>query len=259
VIVEPRDWVKEPLQVLACGLGTQSCAMLFMVRDGLLPTPDIVLHAATGSERPETDALIEKARAFVEEVLGIPFVVVNSHRGALHEDYMKNNAIPIMGVRSCTVNFKIAPQRRFIRTIVGKGGPRGAVLAETWLGISTDEARRRTDSDVKWCAITFPLLDIHPTTREACIEMNTVNGWDVGKSGCWCCPYAGTSFYRELREQHPVLFQKALDLESNAEKAVMKRLGKPLRMGLVQGRKLRLLDEIVLPASSCDSGAGCFI
>ena len=49
MIVEPRDWVKEPLQVLACGLGTQSCAMMFMVIDGLLRRPDIVLHADTGS------------------------------------------------------------------------------------------------------------------------------------------------------------------------------------------------------------------
>jgi len=258
-MIAQRDWVAHPLQVLACGLGTQSCAMLFMVRDRLIPKPDLVLHADTGSERPETVALVEKARIFVEEVLGIPFVVVRSHRGSLHEDYMKYGAIPIMGIRSCTDNFKIAPQRRFLRTIVGKGGPRGALLAECWLGISTDEAQRRAKSNVKWCGITYPLLDIHPTTRGECIDMNTANGWDVGKSGCFCCPYAGTAFYQELREEQPALFQKALDMEANAEKAMMKRLGKPLRMGLVQGRKLRLLDTITLPSSSCDSGAGCFI
>ena len=140
MIIDQRDWVVDPLQVLACGLGTQSCAMLFMVRDGSLPTPDLVMHADTMSELPETVALVEKARQLVEDELGIPFVVVRSDRGSLHEDYMKHGAIPIMGVRSCTDNFKIAPQRRFIRTIVGKGGPRGAVLAQSWLGISTDEA-----------------------------------------------------------------------------------------------------------------------
>ena len=258
-MIAQRDWVAHPLQVLACGLGTQSCAMLFMVRDRLIPKPDLVLHADTGSELPETVALVEKARIFVEEVLGIPFVVVRSDRGSLHEDYMKHGAIPIMGIRSCTDNFKIAPQRRFIRTIVGKGGPRGAVLAQCWLGISTDEAQRRSESNVKWNQITYPLLDIHPMTRAECIELNRINGWDVGKSGCFCCPYAGTTAYRELRETHPTLFQKALDLEANAERRILERSGKPLRMGLVQGRKLSLLDTITLPSSSCDSGAGCFI
>jgi len=258
-MIEPRDWVAYPLQVLACGLGTQSCAMLFMVRDGLLPLPDLVIHADTGSELPETVALVEKARHLVEKELGIPFVVVRSDRDSLHEDYMKHGAIPIMGIRSCTDNFKIAPQRRFIRTIVGKGGPRGAVLAQSWLGISTDEARRRSKSNVKWNAITYPLLDVHPMTRAECIDLNHINGWDVGKSGCFCCPYAGTTAYRELRESHPTLFQKALDLEANAEQKVLERSGKPLRMGLLQGRKLRLLDEITLSPSSCDTGAGCFI
>ena len=258
MIVEPRDWVKEPLQVLACGLGTQSCAMMFMVIDGLLPRPDIVLHADTGSELPETVALVEKARKLMAQI-GIPFIVVRSDRGALHDDYFSHGAIPIMGIRSCTDNFKIAPQRRFIRTIVGNGGPRGAVLAQTWLGITTDEARRRSKSNVKWNELIYPLLDEHPMSRDECIELNKINGWDVGKSGCFCCPYAGTTAYIELRDSHPDLFQQALDLEANAETRVLERSGKPLRMGLLQGRKLSLLDEIVLPSSSCDSGAGCFI
>ena len=229
-----------------------------MVIEGTLRRPDIVLHADTGSELPETVALIEKARKLMEQI-GIPFIVVRSDRGALHDDYFSKGAIPIMGIRSCTDNFKIAPQRRFVRTIVGKGGPRGAVLAQTWLGITTDEARRRSKSNVKWNELVYPLLDEHAMSREECIELNHSNGWEVGKSGCFCCPYAGTTAYVELRESHPALFQQALDLEANAEKRVLQRSGKPLRMGLLQGRKLRLLDEIVLPSSSCDSGAGCFI
>ena len=82
---------------------------------------------------------------------------------------------------------------------------------------------------------------------------------EVIKSGCFHCPYAGTTFYQDLRLNHPTLFQKALDLEANAEKMVFDRHNKPLRAGLVQGKKLSLLDELNLPDSTCDSGAGCFI
>ena len=54
-------------------------------------------------------------------------------------------------------------------------------------------------------------------------------------------------------------FENPLDLEANAEKVVFNRSNKPLRAGLVQGKKLSLLDELNLPDSTCDSGAGCFI
>ena len=258
MLIEPRDWVEDPLQVYSYGAGTQSSAGLLWIADGLLPVPDLVLHSNTFTEMPSTERLIsEWARGFVENVLGIPFVVVESHRGSIYDDYFSKGAIPIMGVRSCTDNFKIAPQRRFLRSIVGKKN--GVLLAESWLGITIDEERRRSESNVKWCGLKFPLLDIFRVSRQDCIDRLQAEGLNVEKSGCFHCPYAGTTFYRELREEHPDLFQKALDLEANAERAVLERTGKPLRMGLVQGKKLSMLDSLELPDSTCDSGAGCFI
>jgi len=257
-MIEERDWVEEPLQVAAYGGGKQSSAMPLWIADGLLPKPDLFIHANTMAEMPSTENLIsEWARDFVENVLGIPFVVVESHRGSIYDDYYQKGAIPIMGMRSCTDNFKIAPQRRFIRSIVGKKN--GVLLAECWLGITTDESRRRSESNVKWCGLKYPLLDQMSVSRQDCIERLEQEGLKVDKSGCFHCPYAGTTFYRELRSNHPVLFEKALALEARAEKVILERTGKPLRMGLVQGRKLRQLDDFELPSSSCDSGAGCFI
>jgi len=253
-----RNWIENPLQVLSYGGGTQSSAMPLFIKDGLMPKPDLFLHSNTMAEMPSTERLIsEWARDFVENELKIPFVIVESHRGSIYDDYYKKGAIPIVGHRSCTSNFKILPQRRFIRSIVGKQN--GKLLAECWLGITTDEARRRAESDVKWCGLKYPLLDIISVSRQDCIDRLEKEGLKVEKSGCYHCPYAGTTFYRALRENHPILFQKALDLEARAEEVVLERTGKPLRMGLVQGKKLRMLDELELPDSSCDSGAGCFI
>ena len=48
--VELRDFKKEPLQVLSFGGGVQSFAMLLLIKEGLLPKPDIIIHSDTGSE-----------------------------------------------------------------------------------------------------------------------------------------------------------------------------------------------------------------
>ena len=256
--IQIRNYIESPLQVYSYGGGTQSSAGLLWIADGLLPKPDLVIHSDTMAEMPSTEALISDwARDYTEDVLGIPFVVVRSHRGSIYDDYFRKGAIPLMGIRSCTANFKIAPQRRFIRSIVGKQN--GVLLAECWLGITTDEERRRTKSDVKWCGLKYPLLDIMSVSRQDCIDRLVEEGLHVSKSGCYHCPYAGTTFYRSLRDEHPDLFQKALDLEANAERVVLERRGVPLRMGLVQGKKLSMLDDLELPDSTCDSGAGCFI
>jgi len=250
-MIQERDWLKYPLQVLSYGGGTQSTAMLLMIANGSLPKPDIVIHADTGSELPETIEFIKTAKDFTENELKIPFVIVKSHLGKLHEDYIRLNAIPIIGFRSCTVKFKIRPQRKLIRSIVGNKN--GKLLAECWLGITTEEANRRTESDVKWCGIRYPLLDEIPTTRNECIEMNTLAGWDVGKSGCFCCPYSGGKTWLELKNNHPDLFQISIDMEENVKEK------RNWRRGLYQDLPLSELSEITLPESACDSGAGCFI
>lgn len=252
------DFVKNPLQVLSYGGGVQSTAMLLFIKDGLLPKPDIIIHADTGAEMPETIDHINKwVIPFCRDELDIPFIIVKSHRGSIYDDYMKIGAIPLMGFRSCTDNFKIAPQRRAIREIVGNKN--GVLIAQCWLGITTDEEKRRAKSNVKWCGITYPLLDDYRVSRQDCLNRLKKENLEVIKSGCFHCPYAGTTFYQDLRLNHPTLFQKALDLEANAEKMVFDRHNKPLRAGLVQGKKLSLLDELNLPDSTCDSGAGCFI
>lgn len=232
--------------------------MLLYVKDGLLPKPDVVIHADTGSEMPETVEHVHNwAIPFCED-LGIDFRIVRSHRGTIYDDYFQAGTIPVIGFRSCTDNFKIMPQRREIRKIVGQG-KRGELLASCWLGITTDEERRRTDSSVKWCSISYPLLDDYRVSRADCLDRLQLEGLDVIKSGCFHCPYAGSNFYRSLRESHPDLFEKAILLEANAERRILERTGKELRSGLVWGKKLRLLDDYHVDDATCDSGAGCFI
>jgi len=247
---QDRDFSNEQLNVLSYGGGTQSTAMLILIKLGYITKPDIVIHADTGSELPETIEFIEIAKKYVEDVLKIPFAIVKSHRGSLHEDYMKNGNIPIIGSRSCTSNFKILPQRRLIRAIVGR---KNKHLANTMLGITTDEEKRRTEGDVQWLKLTYPLLDEFKYTRKECILLNNLNGWDVKKSGCFVCPFQGGKAWLELKNNHPKLFQIAVEME---EKKFKIKGGK---LGLYQERPLSDLQNITLEESKCDNGAGCFI
>lgn len=246
-----RDYAKHPLEILSYGGGTQSTAMLVLIQKGILPKPDLVIHADTGSEMPETVEFMKTAENLCDS-LGIPFVIVSSHRGSLHEDYMSIGSLPVMGTRSCTSNFKIRPQRRYVRKIVGKR--RKKVLCKMWLGITTDEAHRRSASDVMWTELTYPLLDMHPITRLEAIGINEDAGLKVGKSGCFCCPYAGSKHWLSLRDDHPELFAIALEME---QKKFDQRGGK---LGLFQTNKLADLDSFKPKKDSkCDTGAGCFL
>jgi hypothetical protein len=255
-----RDYVKEPLEVLSYGGGTQSTAMLVLIKQGKLPKPDLVLHADTGSEMPETVAFIEIAKKLCEEI-EVPFEVVTSPRGSLHEDYMRLKAIPIIGIRSCTSTFKIKPQRRFIRKIVGNKN--GKVLANMWLGITTDEARRRVDkSDVQWTGLRYPLLDEYPMTRKDCIQINEEAGLKVGKSGCFCCPYAGSSHWHKLKNDYPELFAIAMEMEKikdefRGEGRGLSRKGK-LKDLLNQTSIFDFFEDNT--SSGCDDASGgCFL
>jgi hypothetical protein len=256
-----RDYEKEPLQVLSLGGGVQSTAMLLMIRDGKLPMPDIAIHSDTGSEMPYTEEVIHYCADLCSEI-GLRFEIVRSHRGRLHEDYMRLETVPVVGVRSCTMNFKVFPQRRLIREIVGKKN--GVLLAESWLGITTDERRRRVKSDMKWIGNKFPLLDIVPTSRRECLELLKNEGLDIKKSGCFCCPYSGAKGFIKLRREFPELFKICIEMEEIYHQRWGK--GKSLTPGISTLKSLEMPslfsfgpEVIQIEESQCDSSGGCFL
>lgn len=258
-IIKQRDFEKDPLQVLSFGGGVQSTAMILLIKEGVLPKPDIIIHSDTGSEMPYTIELIEKIKPIIEE-LGIPFQIVTSHFGKLHEAYKSKSTVPVVGIRSCTVNFKILPQRRFIRSIVGNKN--GKLLCECWLGITTDEANRKIDSELKWIGNKFPLLD-HNISRKDCIKINKKYNLDVKKSGCFCCPYGGKKWFISLYRNHPDLFKICEEMETAYQKKFRKDVGLVPTIKDIKNLKFHDLfsfgsETITLDESNCDSG-GCFL
>jgi 3'-phosphoadenosine 5'-phosphosulfate sulfotransferase (PAPS reductase)/FAD synthetase len=255
-----RDYQKSPLQVLSFGGGVQSTAMVLLIKEGKLPKPDLIIHSDTGSEMPHTEPII-KAIENISNELNIPFKIVKSHRGRLHQDYINRSTVPVVGIRSCTLNFKVFPQRREIRKIVGNN--KGVLLAECWLGITTDEEKRRIDSDLKWIGNKFPLLDDYRLSRKDCLEICIKHNLNVKKSGCFCCPYQGKKGFINLYRNHPDLFDICLTMEKNYQNRF--KVKKSLTPNLSTLKDLQISDlftfggEIIQEdESNCNSG-GCFL
>jgi len=206
-----RDYIKQPLQIFSFGGGVQSTAIFCLILEGRLPRPDLIIHADTGSEMPYTLTHIQKIKALCLEN-GLPFEVVRSHRGALHEHYASKNILPILGFRSCTGVFKVDVINRRVRQIVGHKN--GQVLAVSWIGISLDEAQRRSEPNRKWMGLSYPLLDEVPMTRRQCVSLIEKHDLTTQKSGCWLCPYGGLKHFKKLKVEHPNLFQICLDMEA---------------------------------------------
>ena len=238
-----------PFQVASWGMGVQSTCFPYMVQDGLLEGFDLMAVSDTGSERPESLAMLEPMRRMVEG-MGLEFRVAHSHLGKLHEYYQSKGAIPMIGAKHCTAKFKIRPIRRVIREYVGNGA--GKQLAEVWLGITTDEKHRAGESDVKWITNRYPLLELG-WSRQDCVDYLESKGVAVRKSGCFMCPYQNGDEWLDVRDNHPSLWQASLDLE-DAYFTERPQRWKGLRY---DGKRLR--DDLESFASSkCDSG-GCFI
>lgn len=254
--IEKRDWEKQPLQVLSCGFGSQSAAMVFLSIDGLIPRPDIIIHSDTGSEMPYTLELIEHMKPIIQAEK-IPLVIVADERYPLHESYKKTGRLPIVGFRSCTTRFKVEPCNQYIRKIVGDKN--GVHLSTTWIGITTDELRRERKSKLKWNQLSYPLLNILRWSRERCDKYLSTKGMKVRKSSCFCCPYQGVKGFWNLKTEFPELFKECLEMEKQYFLTRPER-----RYGLLPNiRRLESMNQDGLEKwgveIKCSPAGGCFL
>jgi len=205
------------------GAGVQSTAIALLIRDGMLPKPDVAIFADTGWEPAAVyDQVDRLAQVYADA--GVEFYrVANGHlRNDAIDPEHRYASIPYfvrnpdgsdgMGRRQCTSEYKLAPITRKIRELLGAKAPdfrrvpKGRV-AEQWVGFSTDEvqrANRRKDSQgVSYLTTRYPLLDLG-MSRTDCEKYLQDAGWGhTVKSACIGCPFHGNAQWRELRDNHP--------------------------------------------------------
>lgn len=259
------------LEVLSYGGGVQSTALILMAIDGRIAKPDVVIFSDTGSELPSTYETVSKVEALCAAA-AIKFETVKNlfgeqtaHPGSrpLHEWYAAYGRLPMVGNPRCTYNFKIYPVRRLVKTMVDR--TQAKPWSSQWLGITTDEASRVRESDVKWLENKFPLIDLN-MSRQDCADYIKKHypELSVSKSGCFMCPYQSAKKWIRLKVEHPKLFSIARDMEVRAKANGVKRGLWGARSIIAFDHDVRLEDfgfEIGQPLyddASCDSG-GCFL
>jgi hypothetical protein len=221
-------------RVLSFGAGVQTTALAIMIAEHKLDV-DAVVFADTGAEKPETYSYLEDYTKPLLRSVGVEFITVKSgiEGGVnLYEYYLSHQNIPSVQYRRCTDLFKLRP----IHKLIGK-------KCIQLIGFSADETGRAENAKNKKRK-RFPLIEMgmHSADSRTLIQNY---GWPIPlKSSCFVCMFQRFPEWNWLKNNHPELFQKALDLEStfHRRKPQMKN-----KMGLLSGTPLWRLKEGLQP------------
>lgn len=228
------------LRVLSLGAGRQSTALYLMCCDGVFgdERPTVAIFADTGDEPSDTYAHLERLERDFGRVLPIHRV----GKGYSLSDAARRSigsrqrwpSIPLhvgrsgesggMLHRQCTKEFKVEPIEKEIRRLLGveKGRrvPKG-VLVESWQGISRDEVVRMKDNRRPWAVNRYPLVYDRPMTARDCEAYNADRGYPAPKSACVFCPYTDNARWRDMKQNRPADFARAVAFDRDVRSGLM--------------------------------------
>lgn len=217
-------------QVMSYGGGKQSVAMCLLVAQGKLPRPDIIVMADTGREATATWDYLERVVQPMLKPLGLE-VEIAPHNLATVDMYGTKGDLLIpaytnqSGERGklptfCSNEWKQRVVMRYLRS-------RGVKECDIWLGFSYDEAERCKPSGANWFHRVYPLIDglmehYIPwglgnslyMSRADCVELvKAAEMPEPPKSSCYMCPHRRNNQWRDLRDNYPEDFEKAIQVE----------------------------------------------
>ena len=190
---------------------------------------DLVLFADTGAEQPHTYTHLDIMNQWLKEhkLPCITCVYKTSQNGCrltLEQECLSSGSLPSIayGHKKCSLKHKIAPQDKFCNhhadcRSVWRSGKR----VIKFIGYDAGELKRRDKLLIRDLADTkynklYPLIE-WGWNREDCIRVIAEAGLpQPGKSSCFFCPNMKETEIIHLRDYHPDLFQRALDIEGNA-------------------------------------------
>lgn len=231
-------------EAISFGAGVNSVAMTIMLVDKGWRGP--IVFADPGAEYPETYCYLDMFNERWLRPRGLEITTISpatmpelyppSYRRLLETRCLECQVVPLVAIRWCTIEYKRLPIRKHTN-------------AETYLlGFSMEEAwraeRRQDDTTV------FPLID-RLIDRDGCKDIIRGAGLPLPrKSGCFFCPFQRRAEWRALYDQHPDLFQRAVDMEAGARERNPRRppvqLGMSLRLPLAVARD-RWDNQLELP------------
>jgi hypothetical protein len=221
-----------PVLAVADGVGVDSTAMLIgLQRLGIVP--DVVLHADTGDEHPETVAYRQIRRAWLRSV-GFPDLTmvqrVPSRPGkfglsyrTLGENCVVNRTLPSLafGRKACSSKWKIAPQNKWMKQWAPaldawRHGQKVVKFIGYDAGKQDSRRAHRLRSDDKYDYI-YPLREWGWDRERAIAEIIAAGVPVPRKSACIYCPASKPHEIAELVRDHPDLADYIVQIEETAQ------------------------------------------
>lgn len=213
------DGVKE-WNVISCGGGVQSTAMIALVYSEKLPKPDLVLMVDTGYEKRGTLDYAQKVLIPACDKIGLKFKMLKTPNNAI---FNEQGMIVIPAFKRtedgteqklynmCSGPWKVAVMRRYLRSL-------GIRKARSWIGISTDEAKRQKQSRQDWLSNHYPLVELG-ISRYQCLFTIRRLGWpDPARSSCIMCPLQHDDEYELMKSEYPADYQRVVNMDNEIEK-----------------------------------------
>jgi len=218
--------------VVSYGGGVNSTAMLVeMARRGI--RPEVILFADTGGEKPETYAYRDILSAWLRQA-SMPQItaIARAFRfTTLYDECMGRRILPSLafGLRSCSDNWKIQPQNRFLRewAPAKRAWESGAAVTKA-VGFDAGEPHRIGDYDNRKYKVWLPLVEWGMDREDCRCSIKSAGLPAPIKSSCFFCPAMKKHEVLSLKRDHPCLYQRACKLEANAAPnlGVVKGLGR---------------------------------
>lgn len=212
------------MKILSLGWGTQSFTLAAMSALGEIDPVDFAINADTTHERTATYEFAKRWTPWLEE-RGLKVVTVQPKQARVLDLSTTNvMSIPIPAFtlsgngngqvqRQCTGDWKIAPMRRYIQSV------RAGQPVEQWIGFSLDEFQRMKTSNVKYITNRWPLIE-RRMTRFDCQKWLERHELEIPpRSACVFCPFHSRAEWRDIRDNAPEDWAKAVEVDNAIRKA----------------------------------------
>ena len=189
-----------------CGIsgGKDSAALaIYLKEQGRIPDMEY-FFADTGCELPETYDFIDRLEAY----LGKEIKHIGDEAPFDHHLFMHGNMLPSPQQRWCTVKMKLQPFEKLV----------GNDKAKSYIAIRIDELRDGYISNKPNITPVFPFIKDEIARKDVFNILERTVGipeyykWR-SRSGCYFCFFQRREAWIGLKDNHPELFKKAMEME----------------------------------------------
>lgn len=212
--------------VVSYGGGINSTAMVL----GLLERghkPDLILFADTGAERPATYRFVATFDHYLREIAGIGITIVRyqvTRPGSpkwesLEHECLERATLPSLayGWHKCSEKWKVKPQVKALAVWREEQQLGADVVIQKAIGFRVGEERRRKEHiQDPGTRKVFPLQEWGWDQSECLAAIQRAGLPSPPKSACFFCPATTKAQVRQLAQDEPQLFRRAVTIERKA-------------------------------------------